>query len=253
MANLVYQFTFPSRALGLDVEVTDKDGQAVSVTSPTLELTDDSGNAYIQVALDAADAPYSGSVSSARRGVFAYSAQGSVALDASIASGGGVGASETAYFVATGPVYATDGNGAAGNLTFVADDRHGALPSWASINAGDIELTSDAGTCAFAVTAAADFDFASASGTPDTPDTIGTGGVLATLDGNQVANVSDAGTVADGQTTQTSDAVRGGGLLIGTSLTVGIFPLVDGVADGTATPRVALTITRIAQAAVLPE
>lgn len=250
MANLVYQFTFPSRALGLDVEVTDKDGQAVSVTSPTLELTDDSGNAYIQVALDAADAPYSGSVSSARRGVFAYSAQGSVALDASIASGGGVGASETAYFVATGPVYATDGNGAAGNLTFVADDRHGALPSWAAINSGDIELTSDAGTCAFAMVGVYDMDFSSTT-PPNDPETI-YGGLTATLDGNQVASVNDAGIPGDGQDAQTTAALPGGGLLVGSLLSVAGFPGSD-VTDGTATPRVALTITRIAQAAVLPE
>lgn len=99
MPNLVYDFTFPRRALGLDVTITNRAGQVVSIeTDPTLVLTAANGNAHIQVTLPDENAPYSAAAGSARVGSF--STEGSVALGASIADA--PGASETAYLIAEG-------------------------------------------------------------------------------------------------------------------------------------------------------
>lgn len=164
----------------------------------------------------------------------------------------GVGAEETAYFVATGPTDVTDGIGAAGNLNFVVDSRYGDLPDWVSLSNGDIILSSDAGTCAWALTGVIDYDF-SATTPPDSD-----GVIYASF---QVAGGSPFGvmTAGDGQDAQTSSVARSGGVVVPGTLTAHAFPVaysdteqITPINDGAGTPRVALTVTRIAQAAILP-
>lgn len=246
----VFKFSFPLDAVGLTLALSgDYTGSATIGAGGVYQLeVDDSLDETSRIV---------GEVSSALLGTL--QTRGVYLTQASIeASGGGVGAAETAYFVATGPVYATDAGGS-DTLVFVADDRHGALPDWSSITSGDIVLSEDAGTTVFAIAAVVDIDFSEASGVSAAPGSLGVGSIVANLDGSEVLNISDAGTVGDGQDLQTSDALRGGGLLPSSgTLSVGLQPYAKDasdviVADGVATPRVALTITRIAQAAVLPD
>jgi hypothetical protein len=177
--------------------------------------------------------------------------------------GSPVGASETAYLVVTGPTYNSDGGVDAGtNFNFVADPRHGDLPSWVSVVDGDIVLGDEAGTCAFAMIAAFTFDFSDASGIPDGPDGFISTAWTVELDNINVVTHSESGpesTVGDGETIQSTPAARVGGLIVGTNLSVinvAPYAALDGetsIDDAAVTPNVAMTITRIAQAPILPD
>lgn len=253
MPNLVYSFTFPRRALGLDVTITDNAGQTVSIEEdPALVLSAANGNAYIELTLPDEDAPYSGAVSSARVGSFA--SEGSVALAASIADA--PGAAETAYFVGTGPVYATDGSGAAGTIVFVADTEQGDLPAWASVVDGDIVLDEDtAGTCAYSFRGVMDMDFTET--TPPTATGTISAGYYLKIDGDVLDDtMSDDTTTADGEDLQTTNDNRSGQLLVGSVITVEAYPSADdggNIPDGVATPRCAFNVTRLAPGATVPD
>lgn len=249
MSDLVYTFTFPRRALGLDVVITDNAGQTVAIADdPTLTLTADNGNAYIELSLPAGNAPYSAAVSSSRVG--AFSTEGQVALAESIADA--PGAAETAYLVATGPADISDGGGAAGNLNWTADPEHGELPDWVTLVSGDIVLDPSAGACVYNFAGRCDYDF-----TETTPPTAG--GTLSdsftiTAPGNTdvALTVSTAG---DGAALQTSDPSTQVGLIGPGTVSVAAYPSADeggNIPDGVVTPRAGLNITRNAPAATIP-
>lgn len=249
---LVYDFSFANEFGGLDATVTDATGAEVDGSPLTLNSTGDGS-------LELDEGTYTATVSNTALALGNAKSVGVLNVAASIAAGGGgVGASETAYFVATGPVYATDAAGT-DTLNFVADDRHGELPDWVTLVSGDIVLSNDAGTTAFAVAAVCDMDFSEASAVADAPGIIANGVILANLDATEVLNIFDDGIVGDGEDLQTTDPLRGGGLLTTAgTLTVALQPVAKDdtdttIPDGVATPRVALTVTRIAQAAVIPD
>lgn len=249
---LVYDFKFSPEYSGQSAVVRDGAGATVSGSPVAL---DSSGAASLS--LD--EGNYRATVSNAPLGLNNAQTDGVLNLADSIEEGGGgVGASETAYFVATGPIYSTDGNGSAGAFNFEADDRHDALPSWASINGdGDITLTEDAGTVAYSFAGAFDYDFSEASAVPAAPGTLSAGAV-GKADGITFFNLSDPGVEGNGNVLQASNTTRAGGLVAASVISILTFPYASddefaGIPDGTATPRVAFTLTRVAQAAVLPD
>lgn len=240
----VFNFPFPYQAAGLAVTVKDDDGNTVD--TGTLDAR--AGSSRLDLVHQSSlplEGAYTGEVESDLLGGV-FEVQGQLDIPDSLDT---PGAAETAYFVATGPVYATDGGGSAGTLVFEADDRQGALPTWASIVDGDIELTPEAGTCAFAVNGLFDFDF-SATTPQDSSGNLQNAFTL-NIDGNPFAH-NNATKAGDGQDAQTSAPDIFGGLLVGALVSCEAYPFADDVTDGTATPRVGLTITRLAPAPVLP-
>lgn len=178
MPDLVYDFTFPRQALGLDVVVTDKAGSVVSIEGdPTLVLTAVNGNTYLRLTLNDANAPYSGSaiVAAPRLGEGAFSTQGTVVLGASIEAGGsGVAADETAYFVGTG---SGDTSGDQHTITFVQHPDYDAV-DWASVVDGKIIAEGPViiDSMLYRYEATMDFteatDFSTATSSPDTDVTV---------------------------------------------------------------------------------
>lgn len=237
-----YSFSFYPEAAGLPYVVKDRAGNEVaSGTLPsdddvilTLNLPWDSYQASTEIE--------SGPYQSTQQ----FSAAGEVE-----ASSGGVGASETAYFVATGPTLDTSGNQP---VTMEADDRHGALPDWVTIVDGVITLGDDAGTCAVAGKAEVSGNFAAATGIPDT------GGYIAVAvrlhDADYVSQ--QAQSPGDGENVQAVTSNIAGGLIFPGECDVVLEVLADEdgstpIADGVVTPSVAVTVTRLAQSPVLPE
>lgn len=241
-----YRLTFPRDAAGLDVEVVEQ--RTGTVTAVETDAIDGpAGDLVYRIELDEAD--YTG-FAKTTTGVRAFSTDVVLDIPASIAQGGGgVGAAETAYFVATGDVSADTAGADATRIVWVADDRHDALPTWASIDGdGQPQLSDEAGTCAYNLRARYNFDFSDT-----TPQ--GSDGTLANIFDITVDGVSATGSnntvPGDGQDEQAAATDISMGL-IATTIYVEGYPTASDVTDGTATPQAALTITRIAQAAVLP-
>lgn len=246
---LVYNFAFPSPAAGETVTVTDDGGTEVGSGDLGSTVGTD-GAITLQVSL-----PEGGYIGTVEGSFGTWTTRGLLDVPDSIEDQ--PGASETAYLIATGPVYTTDGNGTEGNLNFEADTRQGDLPSWASITGGDIALSAEAGTCAFSIAAEFEFDFTAASGVADAPGQLGSGGIVVKVDGTTILNLPNDTIDGDGQNVQTSPTQRGGNTVVGALVTAQPFPLASddaevNIPDGAATPRVAFTITRLAPAPVLP-
>lgn len=265
MSNAVYQFNYPAACAGLSAVVLAPNGQPVQgspitigsggetdVTLPALVSPNDRYVARLTVTEgNAAQVGALGKVGDV------LVTHGAVDLFASIASiaasevGSPVGATETAYFIATGPTYATDGGGSAGTLVLEADPEHDELPGWASIVDGDIALTDASGTCSLSFAGVFDFDFSAT--TPQTSEGTISSGLLLKLDGQDLGSNMSGSADGDGLDAQTTPVVRAGHVFSGALIACEAYPGADDVTDGTATPRVALTLTRIAQAAVVPE
>lgn len=241
----IYDFNFPRKYAGRQITITGPGGPYTATLPAAVD-------GVVTYSRELADGVYA--ATDARHRLLTY---GRYNITATIeaAVGSGVAADETAFFVATGPTMASDGS--TPTLTLVADSRHGDLPSWASIVDGAAVLGVDAGTCAFSLAAQYAFDF---SGTTHPS---GTGTIAATaslhLDGALVtgsqASASQAG---DGGASAVLTAPTVGGLILaGTVELIGnAYADEDGVTtidDAVVTPKVALTITRIAQAAMLPD
>jgi hypothetical protein len=245
----IYKATFNPGYAGYPVTVFDSRTLDVVATG-TVNGTDLDGHATFSTTQD--EGAYMATVGTAP---WTGGPTVDCALDipASIEAGGGVGASETAFFVATGPADVSDGGGNVGPLLFVADDRHGSLPSWADVDeSGTISLTSDAGAVAWSFKGVVDFDF-SATTAPTASGTV-TGGFYATFDATN-PDLTNGVKAGDGADLQTCNDGIGGGTGVFSSISVQAFPSADdggNIPDGVAAPRAALTITRIAQAAVLP-
>ncbi len=253
MSNLIYNATFPRRALGLDVVITDKAGATVTIEEdPTLVLTAANGNTYIQVSLPEADAPYSAACSSARLG--AFSTDMTVALADSIADA--PGASETAYLIAT----AVAGDTGDGEVTIdlVADPAHGDLPSWVTVVAGDAVLGAEAGGCFASLIGKVDFDFTGTTA-PDDPG-YSRGVFTIKQDGSQIdSEVVDQ--TGDGENAQTTEmVVPVGGFVLGGTISATVNAVAfttagegDPVSPDAATAiTLAVNITRVAPAPTLP-
>lgn len=238
-------FSFPPQASGFGVVVKNAANQAVH--SATLETSAD----IVTLTVDLPWAPY---VAEARNGNWSkfYSVQGTQVEDAP-------GAAETAYLIAEGPAMATDA--AADDITFEADPTHGELPSWATIVAGEIVLGAEAGICAWSLEGFFDCDFTEASEVPDAGGTIEVN-FSVTRDDAEVDTATATGP-GDGENAQTSVAGRAGTAEGGTYLAPGTIACAAScgasddqpvnIPDGVATPRVGLTITRIALLAYAPE
>lgn len=238
-----YTFNFDPAASGLPYVVKDRGG--LTVATGTLDSSDDAvkitvtlpWGAYVGKA-SAASLPYTSPP--------AFFATGDIAAETP-------GASETAYFTGTGPALVSDGNDYV-SLTLEADDREGALPDWASISAGSVELEPEAGTCAFSAVVEYTYDFTTAEGVSDDPGALD-GAFRIAVDGNN--NNGAATQAGDGENVQVLTSDQLGGLLVGSTVSFRVLPTATddqsaAITDADVTVRATLSITRLAPAPTLP-
>lgn len=250
-----YIFSFPVEAAGLNISITNAAGDEIATA--TLGSTPNESDVLIHAAeLDAGN--YTATVELATAGITnRQSAVWEMDEDelrvTGIVAPNGVGASETAYFVATGPTSVTDG--AHHELTLTARET---LPEWVSVEDGEAVLSQSAGGVFVSIIGQTDLDFSDTTPAP-AEGNIGAAYKLK-HNGSDIATVfAPDPTSGDGTDNQELGASEPAGDFAfgGTiSVTASAFAGTDGyngdITDAVASHTVAVNITRLSPTPTLP-